>query len=87
MIVDTALKELKKRVELLEDEDVPEADRRRFGAQLRTQVRRLEQLATEPAIRAAVEQGDPGSSVKRISVVAQSLSNAIASARALRSVH
>lgn len=38
-------------------------------------------------VRAAVEQGDPGSSVKRISVVAQSLSNAIASARALRSVH
>lgn len=32
-------------------------------------------------VRAAVEQGDPGSSVKRISVVAQSLSNAIASAR------
>jgi len=38
-------------------------------------------------VRAAVEQGDPGSSVKRISVVAQSLSNAIASARAVRSVH
>ncbi len=32
-------------------------------------------------VRAAVEQGNPGSSVKRISVVAQSLSNAIASAR------
>ncbi|MDP3491748.1 MAG: tryptophan synthase subunit alpha [Hyphomonadaceae bacterium] len=38
-------------------------------------------------IRAAVEQGDPGSSVKRISVVAQSLSNAIASARVKRSVN
>jgi tryptophan synthase alpha chain len=38
-------------------------------------------------VRAAVEQGDPGSSVKRISVVAQSLSNAIASARAVRGVH
>lgn len=38
-------------------------------------------------VRAAVEQGDPGSSVKRISVVAQSLSNAITSARAVRSVH
>ena len=38
-------------------------------------------------VRAAVEQGDPGSSVKRISVVAQSLSNAIASARVERSVN
>ena len=38
-------------------------------------------------VRAAVEQGDPGSSVKRISVVAQSLSNAIASARVKRSVN
>ena len=38
-------------------------------------------------VRAAVEQGDPASSVKRISVVAKSLSNAIASARAVRSVH
>lgn len=38
-------------------------------------------------VRAAVEQGDPGSSVKRISVVAQSLSNAIASARLERSVN
>jgi len=38
-------------------------------------------------VRAAVEQGDPGSSVKRISVVAQSLSNAIALARTVRSVH
>lgn len=38
-------------------------------------------------VRAAVEEGDPGASVKRISVVAQSLSNAIASARAVRSVH
>jgi tryptophan synthase alpha chain len=38
-------------------------------------------------VREAVEQGDPSSSVKRISVVAQSLSNAISSARAVRSVH
>jgi tryptophan synthase alpha chain len=38
-------------------------------------------------VRAAVEQGDPASSVKRISVVAKSLSNAIASARIPRSVH
>jgi len=38
-------------------------------------------------IRAAVERGDPASSVKRISVVAESLSNAITSARTGRSVH
>jgi tryptophan synthase alpha chain len=38
-------------------------------------------------VRAAVEQGDPASSVKRISVVARSLSNAITSARRERSVH
>ncbi len=38
-------------------------------------------------VRAAVEQGDPASSVKRISVVAKSLSNAIAMARTERSVH
>lgn len=38
-------------------------------------------------VRAAVEQGDPASSVKRISVVAKSLSNAIALARTERSVH
>lgn len=38
-------------------------------------------------VREAVEQGDPASSVKRISVVAQSLSNAIALARTERSVH
>lgn len=38
-------------------------------------------------VRAAVEQGDPASSVKRISVVAKSLSNAIALARVERSVH
>lgn len=38
-------------------------------------------------VRAAVEQGDPGSSVKRIAVVAESLSNAISSARTERSVH
>ena len=38
-------------------------------------------------VREAVEQGDPGSSVKKISVVAKSLSNAIASARLERSVH
>ena len=37
-------------------------------------------------VRAAVEQGDPASAVKRISVVAQSLSNAITSARIERSV-
>jgi tryptophan synthase alpha chain len=37
-------------------------------------------------VREAVEQGDPGSSVKRISVVAKSLSNAIALARLERSV-
>ncbi len=38
-------------------------------------------------VRAAVEQGDPASAVKRIGVVAQSLSNAISSARTERSVH
>ena len=38
-------------------------------------------------VRAAVEQGDPGSSVKRISVVAKTLSNAIVMARSDRSVH
>jgi len=37
-------------------------------------------------VREAVEQGDPASSVKRISVVAKSLSNAIALARTERSV-
>lgn len=37
-------------------------------------------------VRSAVEQGDPQSCVKRISVVAQSLSNAISSARCERSV-
>lgn len=37
-------------------------------------------------VRAAVEQGDPGSSVKRISVVAKTLSNAILMARRDRSV-
>jgi tryptophan synthase alpha chain len=38
-------------------------------------------------VRAAVDEGQPGASVKRISVVAQSLSNAISSARGERSVH
>jgi tryptophan synthase alpha chain len=38
-------------------------------------------------VRAAVEQGNPASSVKRIGVVAQSLSNAISSARLDRSVN
>jgi tryptophan synthase alpha chain len=38
-------------------------------------------------VRAAVESGDPESCVKRIGVVAQSLSNAISSARTERSVH
>ncbi len=38
-------------------------------------------------VREAVEQGDPASAVKSISVVAKSLSNAIASARIERSVH
>jgi tryptophan synthase alpha chain len=38
-------------------------------------------------VRAAVEQGDPASSVKRISVVAKTLSNAIVMARRDRSVH
>jgi tryptophan synthase alpha chain len=38
-------------------------------------------------VRSAVEQGDPASSVKKITVVAQSLSNAINSARRERSVH
>ena len=38
-------------------------------------------------VRAAVDEGKPASSVKRISVVAQSLSNAISSARGERSVH
>lgn len=37
-------------------------------------------------IRVAVEDGDPAGAVKRISVVAQSLSNAISSARVERSV-
>lgn len=38
-------------------------------------------------VRAAVEEGNPSSAVKRISVVAESLSNAISSARTERSVH
>jgi tryptophan synthase alpha chain len=38
-------------------------------------------------VRAAVESGAPETAVNRISVVAKSLSNAIDSARALRSVH
>lgn len=38
-------------------------------------------------VRAAVESGNPGDSVKRISVVARSLSNAITTARHERSVH
>jgi len=38
-------------------------------------------------VRAAVESGDPESCVKRIGVVAESLSNAICSARTDRSVH
>ena len=38
-------------------------------------------------VRAAVDEGQPATSVKRISVVAQSLSNAISSARGERSVH
>jgi tryptophan synthase alpha chain len=38
-------------------------------------------------VRAAVEGGNPADSVKRIGVVAQSLSNAITSARVERSVH
>lgn len=38
-------------------------------------------------VRAAVESGQPESSVKRISVVAESLSKAISSAGRLRSVH
>jgi tryptophan synthase alpha chain len=38
-------------------------------------------------VRAAVDEGHPASSVKRIGVVAQSLSNAITSARVERSVH
>lgn len=38
-------------------------------------------------VRAAVDEGQPASSVKRIAVVAQSLSNAIGSARGERSVH
>jgi len=38
-------------------------------------------------VRKAVEEGKPDSSVKRISVVAESLSNAITSARSVRSVH
>jgi tryptophan synthase alpha chain len=37
-------------------------------------------------VRAAVEEGNPADSVKRIGVVAQSLSNAITSARVERSV-
>lgn len=44
-------------VELIEDEDVPEADRRRFVAQLRTQVRRLEQLATDLLDLSKMEAG------------------------------
>ena len=38
-------------------------------------------------VRAAVDEGQPASSVKRIGVVAKSLSNAITSARVERSVH
>ena len=38
-------------------------------------------------VRAAVEEGNPAGSVKRIGVVAKSLSNAITSARVERSVH
>ncbi len=38
-------------------------------------------------VRAAVEEGNPAGSVKRIGVVAESLSNAITSARIERSVH
>lgn len=38
-------------------------------------------------VRAAVEQGDPAGSVKKITVVARTLSNAISSARRERSVH
>jgi tryptophan synthase alpha chain len=38
-------------------------------------------------VRAAVESGTPETAVNRITVVARSLSNAIASARVLRSVH
>ncbi len=38
-------------------------------------------------VRAAVDLGDPASSVKRISVVAKSLSNAIITARTVRSAH
>ncbi len=38
-------------------------------------------------VRAAVEEGNPAGSVKRIGVVAESLSNAITSARVERSVH
>ena len=44
-------------------------------------------VTDDEEVRAAVEQGEPGSSVKRISVVAKTLSNAIASARRERSVH
>jgi hypothetical protein len=46
----------------------------------------LESLASRE-VREAVEKGDPASAVKSISVVAKSLSNAIASARIERRVH
>lgn len=44
-------------LELIEDDDVPEADRRRFVTQLRSQVRRLEQLATDLLDLSKLESG------------------------------
>lgn len=44
-------------LELIEDESVPEADRRRFVAQLRTQMNRLQQLATDLLDLSKMESG------------------------------
>ena len=66
-----------------------------FGVRTADQAARFARLADGVVVgsalveevRAAVESGQPESSVKRISVVAESLSKAISSARRLRSVH
>lgn len=66
-----------------------------FGVRTPDQAARFARLADAVVVgsalveevRAAVEEGNPAGSVKRIGVVAQSLSNAITSARVERSVH
>ncbi len=66
-----------------------------FGVRTPNQAARFARLADAVVVgsalveevRAAVEEGNPAGSVKRIGVVAQSLSNAITSARVERSVH